>query len=478
MKSQPELLFGKRRCSCRLYRLVSVAWRALVSLALLSMAISRAASNDSSSPAEKSCNPGPYCARTDRRVEPYPRDPLPIGAAGSTVIDPNFGSRILRLTDANTDAKRPSQNFQSPASAQQNNWNTASTNFYVVEAGGNFLIYDFDPAKMTARLRGNPDLKWRAEPQFSYSKPNLLYGIITGSPEFQQYDLTNGKITILHKPAGCVKLDSSDRGFDPSVSADDNRFMAVIGPQQDKNYLVYVYDRQKGCRWLNTQTGEIGGQWGPKGITQSNHFLIHDARISKSGQFIAMVGAGQAPTIWELDTLNVTPCERRPPVACGGHHALGYSHMVNPAGARHPMELLVRPLNKVNAISNAVPDLEPTQGWYDKHFSWNNVDPQDTKPVCFSSYRPDNPDTPGTPPKVVGPWENEIDCLEMDGKGSRIWRFAHTYSTAKNGFWSTPRGNVSQDGRFFLFTSDWEDQLGKAPNGRQYRHDVFLVELR
>src|SRR5437588_310952 len=195
MKSQPELLFGKRRCSCRLYRLVSVAWRALVSLALLSMAISRAAS------------------------------------------------------------------------------------------------YDFDPAKMTARLRGNPDLKWRAEPQFSYSKPNLLYGIITGSPEFQQYDLTNGKITILHKPAGCVKLDSSDRGFDPSVSADDNRFMAVIGPQQDKNYLVYVYDRQKGCRWLNTQTGEIGGQWGPKGITQSNHFLIHDARISKPWQFIAMVGA-------------------------------------------------------------------------------------------------------------------------------------------------------------------------------------------
>ncbi|MGA8815062.1 MAG: hypothetical protein WB523_21120, partial [Candidatus Sulfotelmatobacter sp.] len=89
-----------------------------------------------------------------------------------------------------------------------------------------------------------------------------------------------------------------------------------------------------------------------------------------------------------------------------------------------------------------------------------------------------NPDTPGAAPLVTGPWQNEIDCAETDGKASKVWRFAHTYSTARNGFWSTPRGNVSQDGRFFMFTSDWEDQLGKKPNGNQYRTDVFIVELK
>jgi outer membrane protein assembly factor BamB len=78
---------------------------------------------------------------------------------------------------------------------------------------------------------------------------------------------------------------------------------------------------------------------------------------------------------------------------------------------------------------------------------------------------------------VNGPWENEVLCIETDGKGSKIWRFAHTYSTAKNGFWSTPRGNVSSDGRFYMFTSDWQDQLGKEPDGK-YRTDVFVVELR
>jgi hypothetical protein len=29
-----------------------------------------------------------------------------------------------------------------------------------------------------------------------------------------------------------------------------------------------------------------------------------------------------------------------------------------------------------------------------------------------------------------------------------------------------------------MFTSDWEDQLGKMPAGDKYRTDVFVVELK
>jgi hypothetical protein len=175
--------------------------------------------------------------------------------------------------------------------------------------------------------------------------------------------------------------------------------------------------------------------------------------------------------------MDVTLCEGKPPMSCGGHHAMGYQHMVNPSRRHHPMELLVRPLNDLSKVTPLVKDPPQTEGWYDKHLSWNNVDKDDTYPTCFSNYRDDNPMTPATALKVVGPWENEINCVEMDGKGSKIWRFAHHYSTAKNGFWSTPRGNVSQDGHFFVFTSDWEDTLGKGPQGN-YRSDVFIVELK
>ena len=256
-------------------------------------------------------------------------------------------------------------------------------------------------------------------------------------------------------------------------SADDQRMAMVVGPEQDTNYLVYVYDRGKGCRWYNAETGEIGGQWGTKGtIAISERYLIHDARINKSGRFIELIRSGapvrgvtQPPNpapafIWNVDTLEVAPCG---PKGCKGHHALGYTHLLNPSEQEHPMDLWIRPLNQLEATSALIKPLPPVQGWYDLHISWNNVDADDSNPACLSTYRRDNPNTPGTPPKVVGPWENEIVCVETDRKDSKIWRFAHTYSTAQNGFWSSPRGNISQDGRFYMFTSDWEDQLGQAP---------------
>jgi hypothetical protein len=296
--------------------------------------------------------------------------------------------------------------------------------------------------------------------------------------EIEQYDISTGKATTLNDPSKCVKLESSDKAFALSVSADDNRFSTIIGPQQDRNYLVYVYDRDKGCRWYDTQTGEVGGQWGPKGkVSIDDRYGVHNAHLSKSGRFI-MIGRGAGPAgngkwrIWDLETLNVTVC----PTQCGGHQAVGYTHILNPGG-NHPLAMLKRPWDRLDSVTPVVSNLGSTAGyWYDSHVSWSNADADDSNPACLSTYRPTNPSTPATPLDVNGPWENEIICLETDGKGSKIWRFAHSYSTAKNGFWSQPRGNISPDGRFFLFTSDWQDGLGRAPDGK-YRTDAFVVEL-
>src|SRR5712692_11896426 len=43
-----------------------------------------------------------YQAVTDRNPRPKPALPV-LGAAGSIITDPTFGSRILRITDANTE---------------------------------------------------------------------------------------------------------------------------------------------------------------------------------------------------------------------------------------------------------------------------------------------------------------------------------------------------------------------------------------
>jgi len=416
-----------------------------------------------------------YTSRTDRRTEPYPDKPLNIGPPGSIFRDPNFGSPILRVTGIGSDPHEGNRSLMTPSSAEQNSWNSDSTFFYVTTIGGSFLLYRFDPSTMIVRAVGaNPDLG--SEPAFSFTSPNILYGMSRQERRISQYDISSGRTITLNNPAKCVKLGFGDYGTFMSVSGDDKRFLAVFGPQQDKNYLVYVYDREQGCRWYNTLTGEISGQWGPRGtISFPGRFPVHNARLAKSGKFLyVQPGGGQAWVVWDVETMHVDACAS----GCGGHHAMGYSHIVGSSENTHPLDLWLRPLEHLNTHIALVPAIEAVKGyWYDSHFSWNNTDADDSTPVCFSTYRPDNPMLPGSTPRVSGPWENEIDCAETDGKSSKIWRFAHTYSTARNGFWSTPRGNISPDGRFFMFTSDWEDQLGRQPNG-QYRSDVFIVELK
>jgi hypothetical protein len=427
-----------------------------------------------------SCGPPHYCARTDRKTIPYPEGLPSMPAAGASAADPAFGSRILRVTDASLAPR--DESMMSPASSEQNAWNSTSTAFYVDDSGGGYQVFDFNPSAMSARRIGGRLTGWRGEPEFSYTQPNVLYSIDSRTSELQQYDITTHKVSTVDKPSKCVHLGASDRGGDISVSADDNRLMAVFGPVQDKNTLVYVYDRKQGCRWYNAQTGQVGGNWGPAGtISGPYRFGIHNARLSKSGNYVAIAAGGGlgGTAIWDVATTNVTVCTNGP-LRCGGHRALGYSHLLNSADSRHPLDFVVRPLANLESILhlvNPLPPQPPPAGWYDYHLSWNYINPQDTTPACFSTYRSDNPAGPAMAPRVMGPWENEIDCVETDGKVSTIWRFAHTYSTAKNGFWSSPRGNVSQDGRFYMFTSDWEDELGRDPD-QHYRTDVFLVELR
>lgn len=460
---------------------IKVSFVAVLFLALSHWGVPQA--QPAASP-ERQCGPPRYCARTDRRVEPYSASPPALGRGSSLIRDPNFGSRILRVTDALTDPEHPGQSFHSPSSGEQNPWNTTSTKFYVGDGSGGFLLFGFDPTAMTVREHGKLKVDWRSEPQFSFTQPNILYGIGLRRPVFEQYDLATEKITELADPSRCTKVKSSDYGYDVSVSADDQRFMGVFGPRQDLSPVVYLYDRKRGCRWYNTQTGEIGGQWGATGkVSIAGHFNIHDARISKSGEFVEIVAAGRAdsgPFIWDAGTINVTPCLRGEVYQCLGHHALGYSHLINPTNRTHSADFVVRPLNDLKAVRHLVENLPPVlplAEWFDDHVSWNYINPEDNTPACFSTYRLSNPAAPGAPLRVDGPWENEIDCVETDVQASTVWRFAHTYSSGKNGFWSTPRGNVSLEGRFYMFTSDWQGELGQDGE-RKPRTDVFIVELR
>jgi hypothetical protein len=72
--------------------------------------------------------------------------------------------------------------------------------------------------------------------------------------------------------------------------------------------------------------------------------------------------------------------------------------------------------------------------------------------------------TAGSAP--VGPFRQEIFQASTDGSQS-VRRLAHHHSVYRD-YWDTPRADISRDGRFVAFTSNW---------GTTTRRDVFIIKV-
>jgi hypothetical protein len=449
-------------------RLPLVALVPLVALMLLLSALPVAAQSP----------PASYGTITDRNVYPYP--PLPaLGAAGYQFTDPTFGSKMLRVTDANTRPDHLGREWLSPSSAETSAWNTNSTRFYVLGGGGETVPYNFDPATMTASRMGNTAngsgglvLGFSGEPSFSFVDPDLIYG--TSNTQIVSYRFSTGVQQALHDEAACLPGIVTHGGRGISVTKDDQRLLDYIGGTvQNADTYVYVYDRTLGCRWLNTQTGQVGGQWGPAGgYVGDSNFTIHNARISKNGKWVRITkggGSGGPADVyfWSVETLDVIACNDNASPFCGGHMVTGFDLVINQRSLGDGMDFAIRPMGNVTAATALInPLLTPTQFADDTHPSWNNVQADEKQPMCTSAYRTDN--------IVQRAWDGEIICVETDGLGSTVWRFAHHRSDYLS-FYDSPRANVSQDGRLALFTSNWGQTLGTGPDG--LRQDAFIVQL-
>jgi len=159
---------------------------------------------------------------------------------------------------------------------------------------------------------------------------------------------------------------------------------------------------------------------------------------------------------------------------CGGHWTEGYSHFVNNFDNGKQVSRPFSDSTTIAELSNVVP--AGIQAPLDEHASWNNADPADSLPFFLTYWSTISP--------FPAPWYNEITGVAPDGSG-KVWRFAHSFITAKSQYFSTQYGigSVSQEGRFFIFSSDWMGTLGSQSAastctvGRDCRGDVFVVEL-
>jgi hypothetical protein len=401
--------------------------------------------------------------------------------------DPDFGSPMVRATDETTNFKIPGSYLRNEASGQGNIWSSDTSKFYVIGQGGYEFAFHFNPStmKISSLPGASPGkglvLPLRTGSSFSFTDPDLIYGTRPNAPlTITSYRFSTAVSTPVIDTSTCGTQPSLVPGpnvvgdDDVSLSKDDNRLaISEGGPQQGQHIFVTVYDKKLGCRWYNTQTGQIGGQWGASGsATVSTSYLIRHAYLSRSGNYVRILTNGSSWYVWDVATLVVTACSfNNTAMECGGYGVVGYNSYVNALGIVDQMNIGKRSLANLAQITPLVPLVPPFNFGQAKHFTWSNVDQNDSTPVCASSYNYEG-DT-----AITQPFDGEIFCIETDGAASTVWRFAHNRAIWVNPIFNTqPLGNISMDGRFFLFTSGWDGQLGNQKDGTP-RSDVWIVKL-
>ncbi len=442
--------------------------------------------------------PGSYAAVTDHG--PRPKPPLVrLGAAGFSFNDPVFGTRMYRVTDRLTRPDAADRSFRTPSATHQHAWSAGGSYFYVVSNGGAIVPFAFEPA--TGRFSRLPTLQFYIEPQFSYVNDSVVYGSVTGAGAslrtIDQYDFGTGAYSRL------LDLDTLAKGLSgtyvggiSSSTGPPERILVFFGgTSQDLHHDVVVFDHDTPAKrlLLDTSASTLNG----KPLAARLNFKLHHAAIDRSGRYVALYPSAAdlaaprlAAQVYMWDTLDgtITPM---PLIAAhsGGHDAYGYGVAVNKdccanTTAWDAAEWQLRRLSAPIASRDLIhPLVAPKEVQLSDHPTWNNARPDRLVPFISATYRY------GDNPVEWRPWDDEVIAVQTDvgDGGAEVWRFAqHRSNVASDddasviSFWYTPRPNVSDDGRWVLFTSNWEKTLGADPQGaagEKARQDVFLMQL-
>jgi hypothetical protein len=466
------------------------------------------------SAAAQSGVPNTYHAVSNRNIYAKPTVPA-LGAAGWRFTDPTFASRLMRVTDGNTRPGFPDRSYSTPSAAHQLAWNATSDRFYVRSLDGWFIPYDFDPITMTAtRIQptstghGGLLIQSHVEPQFSFRSGNIIYAATRDQtapdghdyPVIHQYDFNTGQYTILLNLRPYTEIDPQfpdardtyAGALSSSATAPEKVSVMFNAGNQDRHYKVAVFEvnaPSTSLVILNTLASTVTRN-GISTPTTPLGFRLHHAWIDQTGQWVVLAPTAGVPAhfvVWNLATDTFTAVTTRP----FGHDALGYGWQVNQDccasgaqfdGAQWQLRALATPQTSTDLIN---PMLSPRQVYIADHTSWNNAQPDRRVPVLSSPYRYYKNTLNTTPWR---PWDDEIIAIQTDAAtGARVWRFAHhrsniTMDVAGDGtyFWYQPHANISPNGRWALFTSNWEKTLGLAASSEPegiYRTDVFVVRL-
>jgi hypothetical protein len=376
--------------------------------------------------------PAPSGVITNKNVYPEPAPPS-LPPAGGTFVDPTFGTTIMRVTDENDGASNYNYYSYWPT------FNLDSTRFFIAR-NGSPTLYRFDPNNFQILSKGplfdqvlpgggymsTEDAIW------SGTNPNVLYSYY--GLKVWAYDVAARTYTMVKDFTG--ELSAGYLG-QMSKSIDDNVFAFT---KKDTNwvptgYIVWQRDTNRVLR----------------NVTLSNY---DEVELDKTGRYLvvkAEFGGGIDFQVVDLQTGAVQSLTDPAPDYSPGHSDNGRGIVVGHDNwnNQYTVRSLAAPHQFQKVISfgsdwsqaNHVSMLANDEGW-----------------CLISNF------TAGSGP--VGPFRQEIFQASTDGN-QNVRRLAHHHSVYRD-YWDTPRANISRDGRFVAFTSNW---------GSTSRRDVFIIRV-
>lgn len=375
---------------------------------------------------------------TTTRTEPT----LPtLGAAGTKITDPTFGTTILRVTDATTEPDTGGHKGVLNAYSTQQSFNSDNSRvlFLVRDSYQRARFYDFTPGSCTVNTTGYLLSSAPAGLQeygmtWSATDPDIIYGV--GNYNLYEITVPSGSSTTLKTFTGLGHTGGYVTQM--NMSDDANVFAMRFESGTGNGYVFWKRDTDTVL------------------MSAASVANLDEVEVDKSGQYgIIVYTSGNGAEVWDL---TAGPTQVGSDLT--GNNAFNHRDAGSGGVFTHRpanTSLGYRSLATPTTITDLLPGM--TNGWSysstQDHFSMQG---SNDLWALASRYKSDGSG-------VTKAFDNEIVQVATDGSG-RVRRIAH-HRSVFNEYYDSPFASISRDGKFVNFSSNWGSASG--------RHDGFIV---
>ncbi len=424
--------------------------------------------------------PSTYSAYTGTDTKIIPPAPV-LGSANSVINDPTFGSRILRVTDPNTNS---GESFISTDAGFHRTWNANSTAIKLTGPHGDGYWLEFNPiAFVVGDGSSRPaihSLPFAATWEWSAIDPDIIY-FLNGN-QIGKYNKATRVTTNLGGPPNGDPIT-----YMAVVIGQDNWVCAAAGAGAQDSYTeIFCVNpiTPSVNKFIDVINKTVNGvistdpNWPTSASGQT--IGIHDISGGTGASWLEVTFHGQSwgangGAVLNLGT-NTWSEVTNGDLYWSGHVSMGNGKYANSAGSidgRDSRGLLLRnPDNLMSSSDYRFIGQPPStlNGWCDAdHSSWFNSTNNSNAPILASRY------TIVTPCQYA--WAGEIVAAAVDGSNI-VWRFAHNHDGGNVCYYAEAFAQISNDGHWALFSSYWDGSLGPDTSfGCSTRIDTFIVDL-